>query len=396
MTDNHISNIRDRSNEFYANLLNEPDKSGTYINRATWKEELFNDEFEFKEFENEEFENETFNNLIEERSFLEGIMDIVKGQASSHMSLKISGLRDDKYHRFRISSMYDVLSDIYLEIELDTTLDKILIKETYAILNSTIDITFGGHTLDTLKIINCLCNQILYGNNIKEDGNIIQVPLYNFETFVENKYGMKGLPLLSETVIRLEMHDSIKHFKYKIIANGCVYAFEKNRHLGKSDLTYIIMQNQTRCNQHPVNNNTNIYKMDFCKIVKYILIYFMPNEDVDFWQMNENYPLINKAILYHNGKQSLEFENEDLLELEIFGIKIYLLPLCKEFSSFENIHETLKNPLKKLSSSGIKFGSAHIKIEFQNNASESYTVNFVGVSLNCVRRCKGNVIIGEE
>lgn len=78
MTDNHISNIRDRSKEFYANLLNEPDKSGTYINRASWKEEIFNDEFEFKEFENKEFENETFNNLIEERSFLEGIMNIVK------------------------------------------------------------------------------------------------------------------------------------------------------------------------------------------------------------------------------------------------------------------------------------------------------------------------------
>jgi hypothetical protein len=101
--------------------------------------------------------------------------------------------------------------------------------------------------------------------------------------------------------------------------------------------SYIVLQNQFNCNnnigihwnQRPVNNNTTKYKLSFDRVVKYILIYFTPSENVDFWQMNENYPYVCKATLYLNGKNTLEFENEDLLDFEIFGIKVYLLPLCK-------------------------------------------------------------------
>ena len=67
------------------------------------------------------------------------------------------------------------------------------------------------------------------------------------------------------------------------------------------------------------------------------------------------------------------------------------MPLCKEFSSFENINDAFKNPLKKLTSSGINFTlcDTHIDINFENESYDMYNINFIGVNLNSMMVAHG-------
>ena len=183
--------------------------------------------------------------------------------------------------------------------------------------------------------------------------------------------------------IELTINNKIKHFNYKLIVNGLVYNNKERRHLAITLYEHILLQNQH--DNNPILDN-NKYKLWLNHIVKYIMIYFTPTKDINFWQMTENYPLINKVSLHINNSELLEFENEDLLDFEIFGIKIYMLPLCKEFSDFENINETFKNPLKLLSSSGINFScidEAYFEIDLENK-SDMYEINYIGVNFNSI------------
>jgi len=50
-------------------------------------------------------------------------------------------------------------------------------------------------------------------------------------------------------------------------------------------------------------------------LVKYILIYFFPQDASNYRDLNENYPIVTKAKV-----NSEEFENEDIIDLEILGI----------------------------------------------------------------------------
>jgi hypothetical protein len=408
-TDDFLTVFTGVSNEMCAGLLNDPNKSGRYINRTTWKEERFDNEHEFKDFESEEFQNknENYNDFIEENSIEDALCDLVNGHTILNVSQKMPALYLGKNeYWFYISGLCNVINNLYLEIELDKNFDEMTIKEKYAVLNSTIKIEIGKDKIDTLKIMTCLCNQIFCGNNIKEDNNIIQVPLYNFDTFVDKKTGAKGFRLFdvnSQSLkIILEINNDIKHFKYKIVVNGQIYKITETMLKSiESMKMYILLQNQYDAtltaeqnlnrNVLPVNNKTTRYKLSFNRIVKYILIYFTPNKDVDFWLMNEDYPLISKAILIIFDKNVLEFENEDLLDIEMFGIKIYLLPLCKEFSNFENMSETFKDPLKKMTSNGITFVENYgsIEIEYENETPDLYNINFIGVNLNCMMVSNG-------
>jgi len=388
MTDNYISSIKGHSNKFLATLLNDSNKTGNYIDRATWKEELFNDECQFEEFENEEHQNEDYSNIIEEKSRKEALFDLTNGYTPSNITVKVEQIcKNSEFNFFIIESHnFDVINNFYLEIELDNNLDEITMEEKYALLNSRIKISTVGDTIEDVSIMACLCNQICYGNNIKEDNHIIQIPLYNFDTCVDKKYNVKGHPVCHACPrIYLYLDNKIKHFNYKIIANGQAYPKDIREHIKTSRYSHVILQSQYERGSLSIWRGR--HKLNFNHIAKYFLIYFSPDKNVDFWQMNENYPLICKLTLYVNGKNVLEFENEDLLDFEIFGIKIYLLPLCKEFSSFENINNTLKNPLKKLSSSGINLTccNTYIDIEFENEQVNTYNFNIICVDLNCIR-----------
>jgi hypothetical protein len=143
------------------------------------------------------------------------------------------------------------------------------------------------------------------------------------------------------------------------------------------------------------------HKIKFDHIIKAILIYFSTQTEMT----DESKPLIQSIMLSgkdgNKDRDIMEFNTDDILDFEIFGIKIYILPLCKEFSDWERIYETFRNPdnvLKKLSSSGINFkiisriaGNIYLKMNFYEPLSEpsDYYTNICAINLNIGRMVSG-------
>jgi hypothetical protein len=392
--------MNDSQNIFFAKLLNDSNKTGTYINRNQWKEEiLYNDDLindDLEESLNDNILNYD-NNFIEERNINEGVFDLFLGYKVSNVSMKFEPKTKTKtktknQYKFEILRCFDVITDIYLEIELDNSLYELTTIEKYSILKAKMEFTIGGSIIETSQLLTCIFNQICNGYNIKEDNNIIQIPIYNFNTLIDKTYNIKGFPSIAvqwcALYFTLCIDDNIKHFNYKLVVNGLVYKNKERRWLAQKNHEYIVLQNQE--NSYEINNNV-LFKLCFNHIIKYILVYFSPIDNINCLQMNEDYPLINKATLYVNDENTLEFEGEDLLDFEVFGIKIYMLPFCEELSNFENIYKTFQNPLKILSSSGINFsclGKVSIGIDFDNISINKYKINIIGSNFTCMQiRC---------
>ena len=271
-------------------------------------------------------------------------------------------------------------------------------------------------------MITCIFNQLCSGKNIKQDNNIIIIPLFNFDTFIDNKgivynhqdhkptifdnnlpekYKYNGLPAIlliyHYIQICIEMTDQyIKTLKFSIICNGNNYNVDHIKYhlkynvIGydlKPYISFLLMENNII--REKINTK---HKLDLNYITKAILIYFSPLS----YQSNDQIPIIEKIILSSKEIDLLYFEANDLLDIEIFGIKIYVLPLSKEFSDWEHIRETLDstgNVLKKLSSSGINFSvinDLYLNIFFYNDLeSNNYITNICGINLNILRIGRG-------
>jgi hypothetical protein len=201
-----------------------------------------------------------------------------------------------------------------------------------------------------------------------------------------NIVGLKNASFTFHTfyvrIKNMNIHNS--QLKFKLIVNGMVYnkdilqklKFDKEYNKGE----YLILQNQSF-----LVNQMKTCKLYFNHITKFILIYFRPVNETNYWSLNEDYPSINKVSLYCNGYKALDFHNEDLLDFEVFGLKIYLLPFSKDVSDWESICETFKNPLKNLSSSGInmsRIDSMIMHIDYDKEPNNEYDMNVVGISFN--------------
>jgi hypothetical protein len=286
-------------------------------------------------------------------------------------------------------NMIDILKDIYLEIELDDSLFELSSEQKYELFDTYVNLCCGGKLVTSNKILSCIFSNIISGRNIKYDNNIIQIPLFNFDTFVCQFYDIIGLPVVALIYHDIEIQipiikQSIKKFKYKIVANGFVCSTAiRNKILdtiGKcTTIECVMIESQNEV--YNVKSSTQKNILYFNHIIKCILVYFIPEKDT--YADQDFSPNIESIKLHTRYKEILDFVADDLLDIEIFGIKIYLIPLCKEFSDWERIHECFKKVHKNISVSGINFSRLdEISIELNLNISSGYNIVYNALNLN--------------
>ena len=79
--------------------------------------------------------------------------------------------------------------------------------------------------------------------------------------------------------------------------------------------------------------------------------------------------------------------------MEIFGIKIYILPFAEDFSSFEKINDAFSNPFKNMNSSGVNFSRIDDSVlEYDSdNDNKENIIKMIGLSFNIYRIMSGMV-----
>jgi hypothetical protein len=397
MEGNNILKNTFKKNKFELSKISKilgEDKISSYIDRNDWKEEIIcenNLEKELKIFRDEiASEQEDF----EKNLSLSNEYDIYNSHDTSYVNYRIKGAM--AIHHTFISFFFsssglsnkdniDIISDIYLEINFGSkSFIDLSINELYALFEMSVSFNsgFGGeYNIEYNSLISCMVNQLFYGKSIKYcDHNIIQIPLFSFNTYI-HKFSKppypKGVPIYDKWYVLLRDVPYEENYSFSLIINGMTM---RNQIVQMCNFLSVYTSPRHKTVIRP------IYQFDlsaFRHLTKYICIYFNPRDD-DY--SDESYPQIYSIRLFSDVSSPitlLELDAEDLLTIEVFGITIYLIPLCKEFSSWERIYKVFENPLKNLSSQGINLDlidklSLEVSVA---NPSDNYFTNFFATSL---------------
>jgi hypothetical protein len=353
-----------------------------------WKKDIIENDMiekeleEFRNYEENEqrdFENNVYYNteipddFIYEKNTGDGIIDIINGMDTSNVSLKYGCRKISEYFRefyFDARTM-NFITDIYLEVVMPESSLDLSEKQKYALFVTFVTFGTKNNTIEFNTVLSCIFNQICSGRNIKQNNNIIQIPIFNFDTLRTGFH--LGLPVDTydnhQHIINLTFyngHEYLKDFEFSIIVNGIIANNTIRNQSGKdikNNNKFLILAGQWshwKVSELFYGKLVSNYRIMSGKssIVKCISFCHIPN-----FQYDE--PEINSVSLISDKKEIIRFDINELLDFNIFGVKIYCMPLCKEFSDWNEIYRLFKN--NHISSDGLDFSKLGENIELQIN-----------------------------
>jgi hypothetical protein len=342
---------------------------------------------EYEEDEQREFEHNIYynsgisdiisNDFICAKSPHEGYQDIRNGIDMSNISLKIGGYKPIKHDGdvdfcFDFYNSMNFITDIYLEIKMPESFLDLTEKQKYVLLDTLITLNISKKQINRSYMLSCIFNQICSGRNIKQHNNIIQIPIFNFDTF-KTKIN-KGFPTRQcksvhsvFLTIKIYEYEYLKNLNFSLIVNGIVVdSYMKKQDMNNKFLVLSSEHDHWEVSKRYYDTEElfsakyEIYFNCIDFVAKCILFYYIPD-------LHDDAPEIHSIKLLSDNKEIISYDVNELLNFEIFDIKIYCVPLCKEFSNFEQIHKLFQNNCKNISSNGIIFSKLGKKIEMQIN-----------------------------
>ncbi|AYV80349.1 MAG: hypothetical protein Gaeavirus36_2 [Gaeavirus sp.] len=311
-------------------------------------------------------------------------------------------LQNSTIFRAHSKCLYDVIGKIYLQLELPNEQTELSLEEKFALLESTYSLEIGGSCIYQSDITTCIFNQLCINEYISEIDNTIQIPIYNFNNCSNKKLNINGFPCPEYHEIRFSfrMNKLLTKYKYKLIL--------KNQYLGKiikqklesilkkssynfsldglpSDdmmISFPIMQSST-LTLYEQSSLSNI-RLNFNLLSKCLLIYFKPIKNSNIWDFLYEYPAISNIKLSLNSQDPIIYEQDELLDFEFFGIKLFIVPLSKDFSSWENINSVLSDPVNNMSPDGLcfsKIDNARLSIELIDRSTNTSIDKVTGFEL---------------
>lgn len=385
--------------------------NGYYTKKSSWMEEIKNEymednlEKELEEFrtqidnEQRDFEeNLQFNKKIDGHDFIEEIssntslMNLITNKSvTSEINFTVNPTQQNNCQLFKIGRICDIIYNIYLEVKVPESFDGLTLQEKFALLHSDITLIIGGNIINKFNILTGLFMQICTGKKIIELEDTIQIPLFDFEIMStklsfehyskKQDFTLKGLPIINISVqsidILLNTHEQLKNFSFRLMIKAGNIDTKPRSDLRAQFLEFLMIQNQEQITTKSITN----IDLHFYHLSKCFILYFKPKSNNDFWDFLTDYPLIENVGLSLNKIPPIEYDSEEILDFEIFGIKIYLIPFTKDFATWEKIYECMKNPLENLEASGINFSRLDA-ISLCLNGSES-SKNF-DLIINCL------------
>ena len=104
----------------------------------------------------------------------------------------IKDKNDLKYNKldFLIPRHFDVLTKIYLIIDIPEDFINLPIEDKLNILDITFDFTIGGGSIDNMSLLTSIFLGICEGQNIEQQDNKLIIQLINFNNYMQKKYNM--------------------------------------------------------------------------------------------------------------------------------------------------------------------------------------------------------------
>lgn len=301
--------------------------------------------------------------ILHEISFRDSLMNlIVNGGKWNLKESEVNLKYDNLYTKSAIINLrgsMDAIENIYLEITLpeNETFDDLEIDEKYKLFNISISIQVDTNTIIEISLLTSLFMTISRGLNIKSNNNILQIPILDFNLQKLTRcnsdwYDANGFIVYVHKEIYLYIHNDLADnpkFKFNFFIKGKLFDSPKRRHFAERLIYTPIFTSISGI------SNDNIYVETYNP--KMIILYFEPKTEY------VEYPRISYINLKYNDTNK-NYSCSDLLEMTIFDITLYILPLSHDFSNWTNIHKALKDPYNNLSTDEQK-SNLYLNIEYE-------------------------------
>ncbi len=349
----------DIQNIFEYNLESELEKERKYI------------ENELNNMENDIIKNDDNNIILEDKC---GVYDLIFDNLEfSETIYRIPPKITNTYYDFTITNGGDILNKVYLEITLDDEsecFDDFSLDKKMEIFNIMLKFYVGYNQINHTNILTLLFFNHCNDNFIKQNDNIIQIPLYDFSNFYT-----KGLPLISMQYsgLKLELYNDNNKFKFELC---CVY------YLFQNDIRKDIC-----IKEHNFLMFSNfLYGFDYIpKSNKYACSNFRTKCLILQFDNNES-ELYDVNVYDFNNEIVHQYQCDEILKIEIYGIKLYIVPFCNEFSTLDNIKRLIKEPFENITDE--YFNPYDIQFNGTDNLCEN-NIYINSISTNFLRIMSG-------
>lgn len=306
-------------------------KTSQYTPMDTWEEHNFINDI-----------NESENILTNDDYDLDQIQDeIIDTQL---ISVKL----DKVVNKLRITTINNLISDtkiifIFKNFNMTT-------NQKMDILNTQINVSIGGSEITCFTLVENIVLAHLINKNLVDEGDKLIIPLILFNEYAHGRF----------PAWLLCFHELNINITNYLDPETEVY-FEYHQHILSSKFTNNLLPLTVIVPQYyPItasvkNKNYVSIECRFNLLVKCILIRFIPNDldDNSMSLINPETPIIDRIELIADNKDPLVFTNNELLQVDFMGIKIYVVPLTPELKNWETTSEYLTS--SKYSGNGVNF-----------------------------------------
>lgn len=288
----------------------------------------------------------------------------------------------------------DIIQTLSIEIELDNEFDDLTLEQKHALLNSKFKFSIGGQDYENFNLLTGILIQSCKSRNIKYDGKTIQIPICDFTTWYNKLTGVNGLYFLRvqyhEAVVKLSLPSNLFNKLPKLVISGFIADSHNRRKEAQNGITEHITFENNRSQLIPASSDSSKLNI-FGPKSKVLIIHFMEKNNPP---RETSGPRLTSLSLYLEGEMLIaDYDESDILSVDIFGIVVYLIPLCEELSTWELLKKTFENPTKNMGLNGISSKSGKtIKWacdEITNINISDYLMSVSSISPNIIRICSG-------
>lgn len=317
--------------------------------------------------------------------------------------------------RIFLNNNIDVVNNIYLEISLNSlTFDELYITDKNKLFNITVILSYSEYsaTINILEtnLLSSLFMMISRGLNIKSSNNIIHIPLLDFNITklaihdAKSKIILNGLLSTNATNIKIDINNDLvidSRFNFKILVKGQIFNISDCYKYGLCDISCLFLMSRSCVSKY--NNKIHV-KNASTQDLKAIIFYFEPiSEYVE-------YPRISSINFYYKDK-NMYYDSSELLEMTMFDITCMVLPLSKDFDSWDNINKCLSDPYNYFTNDAFEYErernnyniltTLNIDIEYEADP-ENFILHYNLIASNILSKTDGkysitnmNILLGK-
>ena len=260
--------------------------------------------------------------------------------------------------QIQISRNADIINQVYLEVDM-STIDNML-----DLFDITFEVRLDHKCTYYANVGVALTQQMFFGNSIKENDDTIQIPIANFNT-LKPMPNITGFPVVSSSFtyryfyISSKYNEAIANTAMNLLVESTVLVGSTRSKLARERFELLYLNTISTCKdlcKTSINNNRIIIDRlvpeteSYSFIIKYIIVILKTSNTLSKPEIESAEV---KELEGNRPRQSYYWNAEEIITIDVCGIRQYIIPISQEFKDVESMKTTFSDPETYLTLDGI-------------------------------------------